>query len=72
MIFSAMAGSTNLPNNFSGANAVTVIQMNLGNDSYDSMIAFTFAVDKIAIRRKTERRIGVSGSTLIQRKYFQI
>lgn len=52
MIFSAMAGSTNLPNNFSGANAVTVIQMNLGNDSYDSMIAFTFAVDKIAIRRK--------------------
>lgn len=52
MIFSARAGSTNLPNNFSGANAVTVIQMNLGNDSYDSMIAFTFAVDKIAIRRK--------------------
>lgn len=52
MIFSAMTGSTNLPNNFSGANAVTVIQMNLGNDSYDSMIAFTFAVDKIAIRRK--------------------
>ena len=52
MVFSAMAGSTNLPNNFSGANAVTVIQMNLGNDSYDSMIAFTFAVDKIAIRRK--------------------
>lgn len=52
MIFSAMAGSTNLPNDFSGANAVTVIQMNLGNDSYDSMIAFTFAVDKIAIRRK--------------------
>lgn len=52
MIFSARAGSTNLPNGFSGANAVTVIQMNLGNDSYDSMIAFTFAVDKIAIRRK--------------------
>lgn len=52
MIFSARAGSTNLPNDFSGANAVTVIQMNLGNDSYDSMIAFTFAVDKIAIRRK--------------------
>lgn len=52
MNFSARAGSTNLPNNFSGANAVTVIQMNLGNDSYDSMIAFTFAVDKIAIRRK--------------------
>ena len=52
MIFSAKAGSTNLPNNFSGANAVTVIQMNIGNDSYDSMIAFTFAVDKIAIRRK--------------------
>lgn len=52
MIFSARAGSTNLPNNFNGANAVTVIQMNLGNDSYDSMIAFTFAVDKIAIRRK--------------------
>ena len=52
MIFSARAGSTNFPNDFSGANAVTVIQMNLGNDSYDSMIAFTFAVDKIAIRRK--------------------
>lgn len=52
MIFSARAGSTNLPNNFNSANAVTVIQMNLGNDSYDSMIAFTFAVDKIAIRRK--------------------
>lgn len=53
MIFSARAGSTNLPNDFGGANAVTVIQMNLNNDSYDSMIAFTFAVDKIAIRRKS-------------------
>lgn len=52
MIFSAMAGSTNLPNDFDGANAVTVIQMNLGNSNFDAMIAFTFAVDKIAIRRK--------------------
>lgn len=52
MIFSAIAGSTNLPNGFGGANAVTVIQMNLGNSNFDSMIAFTFAVDKIAIRRK--------------------
>ena len=52
MIFSARAGSTNLPNGFDGANAVTVIQMNLGNSNFDSMIAFTFAVDKIAIRRK--------------------
>ena len=52
MIFSAIAGSTNLPNGFGGANAVTVIQMNLGNSKFDSMIAFTFAVDKIAIRRK--------------------
>lgn len=52
MIFSAMAGSTNLPNDFGGANAVTVIQMNLGGGNFDAMIAFTFAVDKIAIRRK--------------------
>lgn len=52
MIFSAMAGSTNLPNDFGGANAVTVIQMNLGSGNFDAMIAFTFAVDKIAIRRK--------------------
>lgn len=52
MIFSAMAGSTNLPNGLGGANAVTVIQMNLGDGNFDSMIAFTFAVDKIAIRRK--------------------
>lgn len=52
MIFSAMAGSTNLPNDFGGANAVTVIQMNLGNGNFNAMIAFTFAVDKIAIRRK--------------------
>lgn len=52
MIFSAMAGSTNLPNGLGGANAVTVIQMNLGDSNFDSMIAFTFAVDKIAIRRK--------------------
>lgn len=53
MIFSAMAGSTNLPNDFGGANAVTVIQMNLGDGNFDAMIAFTFAVDKIAIRRKS-------------------
>ena len=52
MIFSAMAGSTNFPNDFGGANAVTVIQMNLGGGNFDAMIAFTFAVDKIAIRRK--------------------
>lgn len=52
MIFSAKAGSTNLPNGLGGANAVTVIQMNLGDSNFDSMIAFTFAVDKIAIRRK--------------------
>lgn len=52
MIFSAMVGSTNLPNDFGGANAVTVIQMNLGGGNFDAMIAFTFAVDKIAIRRK--------------------
>lgn len=52
MIFSAMAGSTNLPNGFGGANAVTVIQMNLGVGNFNSMIAFSFAVDKIAIRRK--------------------
>lgn len=53
MIFLARAGSTNLPNGFIGANAVAVIQMNLDNSDYGSMIAFTFAVDKIAIRRKS-------------------
>lgn len=51
--FLARAGSTNLPNGFIGANAVAVIQMNLDNSDYGSMIAFTFAVDKIAIRRKS-------------------
>ena len=53
MLFLARAGSTNLPNSFVGANAVAVIQMNLGNSDYNSMIAFTFVVDKIAIRRKS-------------------
>lgn len=42
-----------MPNGFIGANAVAVIQMNLDNSDYGSMIAFTFAVDKIAIRRKS-------------------
>lgn len=53
MLFLARAGSTNFPNGFVGANAVAVIQMNLGNSDYNSMIAFTFVVDKIAIRRKS-------------------
>lgn len=53
MLFLARAGSTNLPNGFVGANDVAVIQMNLGNIDYNSMIAFTFVVDKIAIRRKS-------------------
>lgn len=52
MIFSAMAGSTNLPDNLGGANAVTVIRMKLGSSNFDAMIAFSFSADRIAIRRK--------------------
>lgn len=52
MIFSAMAGSTNLPDDLGGANAVTVIRMKLGSSNFDAMIAFSFSADKIAIRRK--------------------
>lgn len=53
IIFSAMAGSTNLPDGFGDANAATVIRMNLGGNYYDSMIAFSFTADRIAIRRKS-------------------
>lgn len=52
MIFSAMAGSTNLPDDLGGANAVTVIRMKLGSSNFDAMIAFSFSADRIAIRRK--------------------
>ena len=52
MIFSATVGSTNLPENLGDANAVTVIRMKLGPGNFDSMIVFSFATDRIAIRRK--------------------
>lgn len=52
MIFSAMAGSTNLPDDLGGVNAVTVIRMKLGSSNFDAMIAFSFSADRIAIRRK--------------------
>lgn len=52
MIFSAMAGSTNLPDDLGGANAVTVIRMKLRSSNFDAMIAFSFSADRIAIRRK--------------------
>lgn len=72
MIFSAMAGSTNLPNDFGGANAVTVIQMNLGGGNFDAMIAFTFAVDKIAIRRKNGTKNWSKWEYFNTAEYFQI
>lgn len=53
MIFSATAGSTNLPDGLGGANAVTVIRMNLNNNAFEAMIAFSFSADRIAIRRKS-------------------
>ena len=52
MIFKAGIGSKNLPSGLGGINTATVLQVITGNNSYGAMLAFSFASDTIAIRRK--------------------
>ena len=49
-IFLATAGSTNLPAGL-GGNACMVLQMFPGSPTFNALLAFNFASDKIAINR---------------------
>lgn len=52
MVFKAGIGSKNLPSGLGGINAAMVLQVITGNNNYGAMLVFSFASDKIAIRRK--------------------
>lgn len=51
-IFMAAPGSTNLPSGL-GGNSCLVLQMFPGNSMYNALLAFNFASDKIAIKRRS-------------------